>query len=202
MSGRPDLEATHTAAWLDLGYDREYASDGVSRYGAYLRDRASWWDDDDPGSDSVYAAGRSAARCWEIANGPIMAPGLVVLHPRILTATAGVDDYDGRQLVLTVRLVAGLPDGLRRLLSLWRSWRYQQHGLSEPAWVEPHDRSGRPVRMALPTLTLSWPVPAAGLPLPGGGLPDVRAAIDAVSAVAEVLNGELRPVLAHLAGRP
>jgi hypothetical protein len=199
--GRPDLEATHTAAWLDLGYDREFASDGVSRYGAYLRDRASWWDDDDAESDSVYAGARSAARCWEIANGPIMAPGLVRLHPRILTAHAAVDDYDGRQVVLTVRLVAGLPDGLRRLLSGWRSWQYQQRGLSEPAWVEPYDRTGRPVRMALPTLTLSWPVPAVGLPRPGGGLPDVAAAIDAVAAVAEVFNGELRPVLAHLAGR-
>jgi len=202
MSGRPDLEATHTAAWLDLGYDREYASDGVSRYGAYLRDRASWWDDDDPGSDSVYAAGRSAARCWEIANGPIMAPGLVVLHPRILTATAGVDDYDGRQLVLTVRLVAGLPDGLRQVLGYqWRSWQHEEYGASGPTWTEPYERSGGPLRMALPTLSLSWPVPAARLPFPGGGLPDVDLAIDVVAAVAEVLNGELGPVLAYLAGQ-
>jgi len=199
---RPDLEATHIAAWLDLGYDREYASDGVSRYGAYLRDRTSWWNDDGAESDVEYAAVRSAARCWEIANGPIMAPALVWLHPRILTAQAGVDDYDGRQLVLTVRLVAGLPDGLRRLLgSGWRSWQYQQRGLPAPAWVEPYDRSGRPMRMALPTVSVSWPVPAARLPSPGGGLPDVDAAIDLVAAVAEVLNGELRSVLAHLAGQ-
>src|SRR5439155_18706313 len=83
MSSRPDFEATHTAAGLDLGYDREYASDRVSRYGAYLRDRAWWWADDDPQSDLGYLAARTAARCWEIANGPIVAPGLVSLHPRI-----------------------------------------------------------------------------------------------------------------------
>ena len=76
-----------------------------------------------------------------------------------------------------------------------------RRSLSGPVWAEPYDRLGRPVRMVLPTLSLSWPVPAAGLPLPGGGLPTVGAAIDAVAAVAEVLNGELRPVLAYLAGQ-
>jgi len=50
-------------------------------------------------------------------------------------------------------------------------------------------------------VSVSWPVPAARLPSPGGGLPDVDAAIDLVAAVAEVLNGELRSVLAHLAGQ-
>src|SRR6266536_38462 len=198
--GRPDFEATHTAAWLDLDYDREYASDGVSRYGAYLRDRAWWWDDD-PAADADRAAVVSAARCWEIANGPIMGPALVVLHPRILTAQAGVDEYDGRQLVLTVRLVVGLPDGLRRVLGYqWRSWQHDQYGPSGPTWTEPYERSGGPLRVALPTLSLSWPAPAARLPLPGGGLPDVDDAIEAVSAVAGVVNGELRPVLAYLAG--
>ncbi len=199
--GRPEFEATHTAAWLDLGYDREYASDGVSRYGAYLRDRAWWWDED-AGLDGLSVRARSAARCWEIGNGPIMAPSLVVLHPRILSATAGVDDYDGRQLVLTVRLVVGLPDGLARLLgSGWRSWHYQQYGPAGPAWVEPYDPTGRPLRTALPTLSLSWPTPAARLPMPPGGPSDVAAAIEAATAVAEVLTGELRPVLAYLAGQ-
>jgi hypothetical protein len=198
---RPDFEATYTAAWLDLDYDREYASDGVSRYGAYLRDRAWWWDDD-PADDAERTAVVSAARCWEIGNGPIMGPPLVVLHPRILTATAGADEDDGRQLVLTVRLVVGLPDELRRLLgSGWRGWQYERRPLSEPAWVEPCDGTGRPLRMALPTVVLSWPVPAAQLPPVGGGLPDVEAAIEAVATVAELLNGELRPVLAYLAGQ-
>jgi hypothetical protein len=202
QSVRPDFDVTHTAAWLDLGYDREFASDGVSRYGAYLRDRASWWHADDPESDPEYLAVRSAARCWEIANGPIMGPALVVLHPRILTARAAADEYDGRQLVLTVRLVVGLPDGLRRVLGYqWRSWQHEEYGPSGPTWSEPYERSGGPLRVALPTLSLSWPVPAARLPFPGGGLPDVDAAIDAVAAVAEVLNGELGPVLAHLAGQ-
>ncbi len=199
--GRSELEATHTAAGLDLDYDREYASDGVSRYGAYLRDRASWWAGDDPESDPEYVAVRSTARCWEIGSGPIMGPPLVVLHPRILTATAAADEYDGRQLVRTVRLVVGLSDGLRRVLGYqWRSWQHDEYGPSGPTWSEPYEPSGGPLRVALPTLTLSWPVPAARLPLPGGGLPDVDDAIEAVAAVADVLNGELRPVLAYLAG--
>src|SRR6266536_3525123 len=136
-----------------------------------------------------------ASRAW-------LAPAMVVLHPRILTATAAVDDYDGRQLVLTVRLVVGLPDGLHRVLGYqWRSWQHDQYGPAGPTWSEPYERSGGPPRVALPTLSLSWPVPAARLPLAGGGLPDVDAAIETVAAVADVFNGELGPVLAYLAGQ-
>jgi hypothetical protein len=201
MGGRPDWETTHTAACLDLAYDRAYASDRRSRYGAYLRDRAWWWADDHPRLDGDAVKVLCAGRCWEIANGPIMAPGLVVTHPRVLSALAAPDEYDGRHLVVTVRLVAGLPAELRGLLGgRWRGWQYEQTGFGEPYWGEPHDRDGRPVRAALPTLVLSWPVPAADLPPMAGGVPDVEEAIGAVSAVAGALNRESRPVLAALAG--
>jgi hypothetical protein len=35
------MSGTPAAFWADRAYDREYASDGVSRYGAYLRDARS-----------------------------------------------------------------------------------------------------------------------------------------------------------------
>jgi hypothetical protein len=201
MTRRPGWEATHTATWLDLDYDRAYASDGRSRYGAYLRDRAWWWADDYPRLDGDAVRVLSAGRCWEIANGPIMAPGLVLTHPRVLSALAVPDEYDGRHLVVTVNLVAGLPAELRSLLGgRWRGWQYERAGFGESYWAEPHNRDGRPVRAALPTLALSWPVPAAELPPMPGDVPDVGEAIEAVSAVAGVLNRELRPVLAALAG--
>ena len=39
---------THPAFWVDRDYDREHASDGNSRYGAYLRDATfePWTDHD------------------------------------------------------------------------------------------------------------------------------------------------------------
>jgi hypothetical protein len=196
--GRPDFELTHTAAWLDLAEDRQRASCGDSRYGAYLRDRAGWWADDDPRSDPRLARARNAQRCWEIANGPIMSPGLVQLHPRILSATAHVDGHAG-ELVLCAQLAMALPGGLHTTLGYrWRSWTRAGGPVAEPAWIEPYERSGGPVRAALPTLALSWPVDAADIALTAGP-GDVAAAIEAVTVVAELFNDELRPVLRHLA---
>jgi hypothetical protein len=196
--GRSDFEATATAAWLDVAYDRDFASDGRSRFGSYLRDRASWWADDEPGDDPEWTRVRSAARCWDIANGPIMAPALVTTHPRVLAVTAAASEYDGRDLVLTARLVTGLPEQLRRALGGgWRGWQRQRSGI-EAWWAEPGDGYGRPVRMALPTLALSWPVPAAELPALRPGVPAVCDAIGAVASVADAANRQLRSVLAAL----
>ena len=32
------MSSVHAAFWVDRDYDREHASDGISCYGAYLRD--------------------------------------------------------------------------------------------------------------------------------------------------------------------
>src|SRR5262249_3488193 len=57
------------AFWIDRDYDREYASDGISRYGAYLRDATfrPWTDHDQAVEWAVFA--------WERATGPVMSPG-------------------------------------------------------------------------------------------------------------------------------
>ncbi len=74
-----------TAFWVDRGYDRDSASDGGSRYGAYVRERLGWftdagcweWDDSAP---------RFAAVVWRIATGPVMVPGYVRMHPKTTCA--------------------------------------------------------------------------------------------------------------------
>ncbi|MCP9954691.1 hypothetical protein [Actinomadura madurae] len=93
---------------IDAEYDREYASDGVSRYGAYVRDRlnssfAECWDGTWGEPSSRLAA--FAAAAWRTATGPVMAPGYVRYHSRVLGARVERSQWDG-SLIAAVSLVA------------------------------------------------------------------------------------------------
>src|SRR5262249_62086415 len=78
------------AFWVDRDYDRSHASDGISRYGAYLRDAAfePWTDHDQ--------AVEWAAFAWERATGPVMSPGYVRYYPRVLGARLERRGWGGR----------------------------------------------------------------------------------------------------------
>jgi hypothetical protein len=76
------------AFWINEEYDRDQASDGVSRFGAYVRKAtalAECWDGtwDGPGTRQV----QFAAAAWATATAPVMAPGYVRYRPRVLTGT-------------------------------------------------------------------------------------------------------------------
>ncbi len=108
----------YTAFWIDQEYDRDFASQrGGSRYHAYLRDRAHsiakmfdehtrMYDDDTPPTVPF------ALRAWEIANGPIMSPGLVRRHPRVDGVTLSRSEWDG-EVIANVSLVVPAPAVLR-----------------------------------------------------------------------------------------
>ena len=70
--------------WIDPDYDREQASDGQSRYGAYVRDHARLFD---PWQDAPDGVTRDpvdfAIAAFRVATGPIMGPGFVRWHPRV-----------------------------------------------------------------------------------------------------------------------
>jgi hypothetical protein len=194
---RPDFVAASVAVWVDRGYDREFASDGRSRYGFYLRERPGWFADLDPGEPECAEGDRVrfAQAAWTIANGPIMAPPLVLTHPRVLSVTAQGDEWDWGHLLVTVELVSALPACLGGVLRWpWQGWAHDSY----LGWHEPDRGPGDPPRVALPTLAVVVPVPAAGLPVPGPVQPVTAEALGAVEAVAAVLNAELRPVLAAL----
>ena len=101
-------EAT-TAFRIESDYDREYASDGISRYGSYLRDAAfePWTDDD--------RAVEWAEFAWRRATGPVMSPGYVRCHPRVRQARLQRSGWDG-SLIASVRLACSWPDQLRATL--------------------------------------------------------------------------------------
>ncbi|MFI0412438.1 hypothetical protein [Actinomadura sp. 3N508] len=195
--------------WVDEDYDRQYASDGVSRYGAYVRDRlgssfAECWDGtwDEPSTQRA----EFAAAAWRTATGPVMAPGYVRHHPRVLATQVERSHWDG-SLIAAVSLVAPWPtelarsSGWQRSLS-WRDWPAELHGECYD-FVHPTERDVTESAFLQASLALTFPVPLERLPAaPSGPRRDVvSAARQAVQVLAAELNYTVRPVLDVLEGR-
>ena len=121
MHDQGSAAAGGEAFWTDDEYDREHASDGVSRYGHYVRSAARsglmaecWdgtWDD-----DQVRRV-RFACAAWETASSPVMAPGYIRRHPRVLSGRVEYCAWDGtltgrRRAGGAVAAAAGLVQGL------------------------------------------------------------------------------------------
>jgi len=183
--------------WVDADWDREQASDEVSRYGAYLRGHAKefepWHGEDAPGAITT-DPGEFAAAAFRVATGPVMSPGYVRCHPRVLDFQVGDgDDPDpgpGR-LVCQVTLATALPLWLG---SPWRSWTpYLGRD-----WCEP----GEDQHAALASLALRWPLATRALPRPRpptrSGQPNLRDAKASVAALVAAVNATVGPVLAEL----
>jgi hypothetical protein len=182
--------------WVDEGWDRANASDRVSRYGAYLRDHcelfADRWGEEpdgitrDPGEFAIVA--------FRVACGPIMSPGYVRWHSRVLEHTVSYgEDPDPGRLVLKVALATSLTTWLG---SPWWSWTtYMGRDWSEPDEAK---------HAALAWLELRWPLQVATLPRPDRparpGYPNLRDAKASVRALVEAINTTAGPVLAKLEG--
>jgi hypothetical protein len=177
---------------VDETYDRDFSCDGRSRFGAYLRQRAGMFD---------YGEGLTTDRCsfavsaWQIAQSPIMAPGYVRIHPRVLRTDACWDD--DRRVAIAIQVAAPLPGALVRVIDggRWRGW--EQVGFTETRWVEPYDND-RPA--AFTTVTMRISLAAAALPTPRyrTGAADTATAKRAVRALCDLFNAQIRPVLVAL----
>jgi hypothetical protein len=182
--------------WVDADWDRARASDGVSRYGAYLRGHTEEFAPlygPDAGGITL-DPGEFAAAAVRVATGPIMSPGYVRWHPRVLdhTVSHGQDPDPGR-LVCQVTLAISLP--------LWLGapwWSWTQHPGRD--WWEPGDDR----HAALARLELRWPLATSALPRPSTpavpGQPNLRDARASVGALVAVINATAGPVLATLEG--
>jgi hypothetical protein len=189
-----------TAFWVDQGYDRAHASDGISRYGAYLRDATF-----EPWTDNDHAV-EWAAFAWRRATGPVMSPGYVRRHPRVLAARLERSGWDG-SLAAGVNLVSSWPEEIKTPLArsvrlgerdaYWQDWPTEYIGGDITCYYEPSeaDVAARPYLLA--TLSLQFTVPSAALPEP----PATPAALldagqQAVAVVVAELNRIVGPVLA------
>jgi hypothetical protein len=180
--------------WIDRAYDRAAASDGVSRYGAYLADHAGLFDLWGEAADGVTADPvEFAIAAFKVATGPIMSPGFVRWHGRVQGHQAGRSEDDGR-LLLSVTLATPSPV---RLPCDWRGWERDFHN----RYLEPDDR--RPTGLC--RLELRWPVPTDRVPIPRRpqrpGVPNLADATGAVVVLVEQVNATGGPMLAELEGR-
>jgi hypothetical protein len=177
--------------WVDPDSDRTSASDGQSRYGAYLRDHARLFD---PFQDAPDGVTRDpvefAMAAVRVATGPIMSPGFVRWHPRV--CGHDTEQSDDGLLVVSVTLAAPAP--VRLPGWAWRGW---ERGYRD-RFLEPQDRG--PV--ALTRLELRWPLGSEQLHRPTRprvpGRPNLVDATSAVALVVGSVNHTAGPVLAAL----
>src|SRR6266540_365744 len=94
--------------WVDEDWDRSCASDNVSRYGAYLRSHTELFDPWREATDGITEdPGEFAIAAFQVACGPIMSPGYVCWHPRVLDHQVNYgDDPDPTRLICQVTLAS------------------------------------------------------------------------------------------------
>jgi hypothetical protein len=187
------------AFWVDREYDRDNASDGVSRYAHYVNQHPPfkpWTDNDQAVELAVFA--------WERATGPIMAPGYVRLHPRILAARLERNDWDG-SLAAVVDVITG------RLAELgqkwpphpgthgWLSWPTENVFASDSIrYLEPSGEDLTKASYMLPSVSLRFPVTVTGLPV-REDYPLLEGACEqAITLVVDALNRVVNPVIEAL----
>lgn len=199
---------------IDTEYDRDYSNDGrSSRFAAYVRlaehSFAEAWDGSwDDGTVPF------ACTAWRTATGPVMAPGYVRMHPRILSAQIVRNDWDG-SLAADVSLVMPQPEPLRhmplygtpaRLGSTWQDWPAEHPWGRGEVFCEPsgEDVTQRSYLMASARLCFSLPDTQAALavPHPGFAEPGVteREAREAVEILVDALNEVVGSVLRRIEG--
>jgi hypothetical protein len=189
--------AADGVCWIDADWDRSQASDGVSRYGAYLRGHTSLfdpWHGEDVPDGITQDPGEFAIAAFQVATGPIMSPGYLCWHPRVqdYKVSHGDNPEPGR-LVCKLTLATALPLWLG---SPWWSWT-EYLGRD---WREPDDDR----HAALASLVLRWPLPVTRLPRPSRptrpGVPNLADAMASVRALVAAFNATAGPVLARLEG--
>jgi hypothetical protein len=195
----PSMNTDPVAFWVDRGYDRERASDGISRYGAYLRDAAfePWTDHDQAVEWAVFA--------WRRATGPVMSPGYVCYHPRVLSAHLERSSWDGG-LAAGITLVSSWPEQLKSALvrsvrlgdkeSYWHDWP-TEHRCGDIYYYEPSEAHVAARPHLLTTVSLHFTVPSTALPEPPVTCAArLSAGQRAIAVTVAELNRVVSPVLA------
>ena len=187
--------SSHRVFWIDHGYDREHADGGVGRYAAHVRRRADEFVD----SYGDIAPVTFACTAWRLGTPPVLSPGLVRWHRRVLSATCRRNRWDGT-LTAEVTLAAPWPDALTSSRQWWRDrgWRDWPRRFGQFVQPTEEDLSRRPHLRA--SLLVEAPVPLDDLPpAPDGPADDVEEkARRALTVVTRELDALLAPMIDQL----
>jgi hypothetical protein len=188
--------ANGSAFWIDRDHDREASDTGRGpRYRVYLRDHRNALPNQDDYDDLTVPF---AVAAWRIATGPIMTPGLVRRHPRLVAVSVRRSGWNGQPLV-DVDLVAPRPSFLTfaqdskggyyrdNVLDAWGTYT----GITE-------DQLGRESYLGT-TLRLVAQLPSHEFPTVTAIPTDLgelyHLATSCVTALVDELNKEIQPVL-------
>jgi hypothetical protein len=193
----------HRLVYVDDRYDRENASNGVSRYGAYLRQNASlfrdgWTDEPAP----IRTPEEFAVHAWTVATGPIMFPGYVRARPDLHRVTLHRDDDDG-SLYVDVHAPlyhSHIGGNTKRFPYAWQDWatEYDHGGDKYRGRLEPRDNK-RPSVLASVVVRVPgryWPHLVTPTAYEGRTLVDE--AREAVAVVAQLINDDAGPIVAKV----
>jgi hypothetical protein len=195
---------TSQAFWIDYEYDSSHANRaGGSRYLDYVADRHRSFDDCWEWDEVPVA--RFAATAWRIATGPIMSPGYVRIHPRILGVNLERNEWDGG-LVASVDLITPAPQAVKSSSEWgggkwWRDWPSESLS-SREAYYYPGGEELAKDPYILPSVSLRFAVPADRVPTPPPDNPTLselqHAAKHCVIALVAELNQTINPVIEKL----
>jgi hypothetical protein len=186
---------TDVAYRLNHDHDTDRASDGISRYGSYLRlniDKFAF-------AFEYANAADFAAVAFEIATGPIMSPAYAVAHRRIITAH--LSPYS-EHLIARVELADGRPAALRapdfRGESRWYGWPTSADAFGARSYLPESDDIVERSYL-LTSTTAHFTLTTGQLPLPAGPDDEIELhAMHAMEIVVDALNDVLNPILAAL----
>ncbi|WP_262703813.1 MULTISPECIES: hypothetical protein [Streptomyces] len=200
-AARTDWTAT-TIAVVDDAQDREKASDGHSRYGAYLRQHADWFQDM-RGADKHTAVREFAQAAWTIATGPVMSPGYIRIRSDLHSVTLTFSNDGENQLLVDVKVPLHHSDltARRSLPARSRDWTTYRAADSGPyrAHCEPDATGPAVLTTTLVRLVVddTWDLPAWQHTSGHGLVDDAKCA---VAALAANINHRGGPVVAALRG--
>lgn len=185
-------------------YDRENASDGVSRFGAYLRQRPkefrdAWSDDPAPIED----AEEFAWRAWQVATGPVMVPGYAQVRPDLHGVTLHRDDDDGTlyadvHVPLQQHHIGGGP---KRFPYSWQDWESDRDPWAETDYlslVEPRDNKRASVLASVIVRVPGREWSGLVTPTAYEGRTLLDEAQETLAAVVRNLNVDAAPIVARI----
>lgn len=180
--------------WIDGKYDQEHAEEGSSRYSQELRRNMAAF----TGLWGDIAPVAFACAAWRVATPPVMSPGYVRCHRRVLSASCRRNEWDGT-MNAHVELVSPMPAELTASREWWHDRGWQGWPEIFGQFVEPAEQDRAKIPYLRTTLLVDVPVPLDGLP----AAPDQpegmeKAARRAVAVLVRELNDILAPILRRL----